>query len=437
MASGDFASNYLIRGQNGVAGWSRVFGASVFSEFRAGYNRVRSDAVHPSFGIDSNAQYGIKGVPTDPRFYGGLPHMPISRFTRLGGPFFRPQFQTSQVFQFSENVTWTRGRHAMKFGLERRRDLVTYIDLRSLNGELGFNDGRYTGFGLGDFLLGLSSTQRLTLFHQPDLYADGWQGYAQDSWRLRDNLTVTAGLRYERFTPLFDRSNLLTNIDPATGQVILAKDGSVFERTLIRPDTNDFAPRVGLSWNPATRLVLRAGYGIFYQQTDRYGSESQLGLNLPQLVDASINANTGNDAPAFTFAQGFTPLNAQTINPAVVQWRIQDPNQDTPGGAPVQRRSRVPVHEHHRRRRRVRGQPHAQRPPPAQPEPGRRRGQRHGDLPLRAVRLRQRLPRADRHQWPRRLRLPAGAHAEAHGRRAGLHASPTPGARRSATSSIT
>ncbi|MEZ5294443.1 MAG: TonB-dependent receptor [Vicinamibacterales bacterium] len=330
VASGDFASQYLIRGQNAVGGWSRVFGASVFSEFRAAYNRVRSDAVHPAFGVDSDTQYGIIGVPKDPRFYGGLPHMPIARFARLGGPFFRPQFQTSQVFQFAENLTWTKGSHAMKFGVERRRDLVNYIDLRSLNGELGFNDGRYTGFGLGDFLLGLSSTQRLTLFHEPFLYADGWQVYAQDSWRVRDNLTVNVGVRYERFTPLFDRDNKLTNIDPATGQVFTAKDGSVFDRTLIHPDTNDLAPRVGVSWTPTSRLVLRSGFGIFYQQTDRYGSESQLGLNLPQLVDASISANSGADAPAFTFARGFTPLTPDTVNPAVVQWRIQDPNQDTP-----------------------------------------------------------------------------------------------------------
>ena len=330
VASGDFASTYLIRGQNAVGGWSRIFGSAVFSEFRVAYNRVRSDAVHPSFGIDSNAQYGIIGVPKDPRFYGGLPHMPISRFTRLGGPFFRPQFQTSQVFQFAENLTWTLGRHSMKFGVERRRDLVNYIDLRSLNGELNFLDGRYTGLGIGDFLLGLSSAQRLTLFHEPNLYADGWQFYAQDSWRVRDNLTLNVGLRYERFTPLFDRSNKLTNIDPATGAIITAKDGSVANRALINPDTNDFAPRVGLVWTPATRLAIRAGAGIFYQQFDRYGSESQLGLNLPQLVDASITANTGNDAPAFTFARGFTPLTPQTVNPAVVQWRIQDPDQDTP-----------------------------------------------------------------------------------------------------------
>lgn len=235
VASGDFASNILIRGQNLVGGWSRVFGSNIFNEFRAAYNRVRSDSVHPAFGIDSNAQYGIKGVPNDPRFFGGLPHMPIARFTRLGGPFFRPQFQTSQVFQFAENLTWQKGSHAMKFGAEVRRDLVTYIDLRSLNGELSFNDERYTGFGLGDFLLGLSTVQRLTLFHQPDLYADGLQFYAQDSWRVRSNLTISAGIRYEYFTPLFDRLNQLTNIDPATGQAFYAKDGGVFDRALIHP----------------------------------------------------------------------------------------------------------------------------------------------------------------------------------------------------------
>ena len=84
-----------------------MFGASVFNEFRVGWNKVRSDSIHPAFGIDSNAEYGIRGVPNDPRFYGGLPHMPIARFARLGGPFFRPQFQISQVFQFANNLTWT------------------------------------------------------------------------------------------------------------------------------------------------------------------------------------------------------------------------------------------------------------------------------------------------------------------------------------------
>ncbi len=330
VASGDFNSDILNRGQSGVAGWSRVIGANVFNELRGSFNSVRSDVIHLAFGIDANAQYGIKGVPTDPRFYGGLPHIAIARLQRIGGPFFRPQFQDSQVFQLANNLTWQKGSHAMKFGAEFRRDNLHYIDLRSLNGELSFSDGRYTGFGYGDFLLGLASAQRLTLFHEPDLYANGWQFYAQDSWRARDNLTITAGLRYELFTPLLDRNNLLTNIDPATGRTFTAQDGSIFDRALIHPDRDDIAPRVGVTWSASERLVLRGGYGIFFQQFDRYGSESQLGLNLPQLVDASITANSAAETPAFTFTQGFTPLTPQTVNPAIVQWRIQDPEQDTP-----------------------------------------------------------------------------------------------------------
>lgn len=331
VASGDFSSDILIRGQNLVGGWSRIFGAALFSEFRFAYNRVRSDSVHPAFGMDVNDEVGIRGVPKDPRFFGGLPHTAIARVQRIGGPFFRPQFQTSQVYQFAENVTWNKGNHNVKFGFEKRRDMVTYIDLRSLNGELGFPDGRYTGLGFGDFLLGLASAQRLTLFHQPDLYTDGWQLYAQDSWRVTPALTLNYGIRYEYFTPLFDRNNALTNIDPATGEIMTAaSSGSVFERTLIHPDRNNWAPRLGAAWTVRPSLVVRAGYGIFYQHTDRYGSESQLGLNLPQLVDASITVNSGAEPPAFTFAQGFTPLSPATVDRSIVQWRIQDPNQDTP-----------------------------------------------------------------------------------------------------------
>ncbi|MBI3491244.1 MAG: TonB-dependent receptor [Acidobacteria bacterium] len=331
IASGDFASNMLIRGQNAVGGWSHVFGSTLFSEFHAAWNRIRGDSVQPSFGIDADTQYGIKGVPRDPQFFGGLPHMPIARFTRLGGPFFRPQFQTSQVLQVADNVSWNRGSHNYKVGFEWRRDMVHYIDLQSLNGELNFADGRYTGFGIGDFLLGLSSTQRLTLFHEPDLYSNGSQLYAQDAWRATGSLTINYGLRYEYFTPMFDANNQLTNIIPETGEIVVAKDsGSVYDRTLINPERKDFAPRAGFAWSASPRTVLRGGYGIFYQQQDRYGSESQLGLNLPQLVDVAITANSANDPPALILSQGFTPLNASTVDKSRVQWRIQDPNQQTP-----------------------------------------------------------------------------------------------------------
>jgi hypothetical protein len=331
IASGDFSSNTFNRGQSAVGGWSRVFGGTVFSEFRGAWNRMSSSSLQPSFGVAANGQFGIRGIPEDPRYSGGLPHMNISRMTRLGGPFFRPQYQTSQVFQFSENVTWNRGDHAYKFGVERRRDKVDYIDLRALNGVLNFTDGRYSGFGFGDFLLGLSSNQGLTLFREADLYADGWQFYGQDAWRLRSNVTVNYGVRYEYFTPMQDKANLMTNIDPATGAILTSKaDGSIDDRTLVHPDRNNFAPRVGVAWNPAARLVIRGGYGIFYQEYDRYGSESQLALNPPQLVDVSLIANSGSEPPPMILRNGFAPVSAANVDKTRVQWRIQDPNQKTP-----------------------------------------------------------------------------------------------------------
>ena len=331
VASGDFASDILNKGQSAVGGWSRVFGNTVFSEFRASWNRIGSDSLQLAFGNNANAAFGIKGVPQDAQYSGGLPHTQISGLTRIGGPFFRPQFQTSQVFQFAENLTWTKGTHNYKFGVEHRRDIVDYIDLRALNGFLSFNDGRYTNSGYGDFLLGLVTQQGLTLNHEANLFTDGWQFYAQDAWRLGTKVTVNYGLRYEYFNPLQDRNNLLTNIDPATGQIVTAKSsGSVFDRTLIHPDRNDFAPRVGVAYSVSPRVVLRAGYGIFYQQTDRYGSESQLALNPPQLVDIFQSANSGADAPVILLRDGFTPISASTIDPTRVQWRIQDPDQRTP-----------------------------------------------------------------------------------------------------------
>jgi hypothetical protein len=234
------------------------------------------------------------------------------------------------VFQFADHLTWNKGSHALKFGVERRRDLVDYIDARALNGTLTFSDGRYSNYAYGDFLLGLASVQGLTLFFEPELYTDSWQVYAQDQWRATANLTLSYGLRYEYFTPLFERENRLTNIDPATGQILNASDGGAFERGLIHPDRNNVAPRVGVAWTMTPRMVWRGGYGIFYQQTDRYGSESQLAMNPPQLVDVNILANSAADPPAMLLRNGFVPISAANINPALVQWRIQDPDQVTP-----------------------------------------------------------------------------------------------------------
>ena len=331
IASGDFNSNIEITGQSAVAGWSHTLSSSMFSEVRASWNKIEGDTFHWAFGDDSDSQFGITGIPQDPRYSGGIPNTNIGGLTRLGGPFFRPQFQTAQILQLSANLTWHRGSHSWKFGVERRRDKVDYIDLRALNGFLSFNDARYTGSGIGDFLLGLATQQGLTLFHEANLYTDGWQFFAQDSWRPTSKLSVNYGARYEYFTPLLDVNNQMTNIDPATGQQFTSKSsGSVFDRALIHPDKNNIAPRVAIAYTVAPKWVVRGGYGTYYQHTDRYGSESQLALNPPQLIDVFVTAPNANSAPVLILKNGFTAPTINNVNPTLVQWRIQDPNQKTP-----------------------------------------------------------------------------------------------------------
>jgi len=331
IASGDFASDIDITGRSAVIGLTRTLTPSMLLDVRGAWNEVEGNTFHPAFGQNVNATYGIKGIPEDPRYSGGLPNTSITGLTRLGGPFFRPQFQTSSIKQLSASLAWNRGAHSFKFGLGKRRDSVDYLDLRSLNGEIAFQGGRYTGSGVGDFLLGFASQQRLTTYHEANLYVDGTEFFVQDSWRPTSKLSLNLGLRYEFFTPMIDRSGKMTNIDPTNGQLILGKSsGSLYERALIHPDKNNLAPRLSFAYSVSERMVVRGGYGTYYQHTDRYGSESQMSLNPPQLIDYSIAAPSAAVAPDLIFRNGFITPTLAGVNPAFVQWRIQDPNQDTP-----------------------------------------------------------------------------------------------------------
>ncbi len=331
IAAGSFDSLIDVRAMSGVLGWSAVWGNSVFSEVRAAWNNIDGDTFHHGFGTPPASSYGIKGIPEDPRYSGGIPFTQIDGFSRYGGPFFRPQFQESSVLQLSGNVSWNTGDHALKFGFERRRDQVVYLDLLGLNGFHRYRNGRYTNAGLGDFLLGLASQQRLTLFHEADIYTDGIGVFAQDTWRPSQNLTLNLGVRYEYFTPMQDKGNQMTNIDPATGEIFTSTDGGdIFSRALVHPDRNNIAPRISFNYQPSDRWVIKGGYGIFYQHTDRYGSESQMSLNPPQLLDTNIQANSRSAPPVFILREGFIPISPDDVDPAQIAWRIQDPNQDTP-----------------------------------------------------------------------------------------------------------
>jgi hypothetical protein len=125
--------------------------------------------------------------------------------------------------------------------------------------------------------------------------------YVQDDFKLSPKLTLNLGMRYEYATPQWERDNTLTNFDPSTRSLIHAKDGGIFERSLVHPDRNDWAPRVGLAYSVNSKTVVRSGFGVSYIHFNRSGAANLLPINGPQVVNAVVNQTPTQ--PGFLTAQ--------------------------------------------------------------------------------------------------------------------------------------
>src|SRR5215831_8962997 len=300
-------------------GWNRIINAAIVNEFRFGYSRSKADTVQDPFGQGSSSDF-VPGVPNNAAVQGGLPAILISGFSpRLGSPDFLPKFQHSQQFQYTDTLSWTRGVHAFRFGADVLLPLkLDYLDIPNTRGRLTY-DGSYTQFAgglsgtgspLADFLVGTARNAALSNLNIVNQRRYMFAFFGQDDWKVRRNLTLNLGLRYDFGSPAYEANNRLTNFDPvaaasatnnaqAMAALRLAANGSLASRTLVNPDRINLAPRIGFSYSPAEKWVLRGGYGIYYNLLDRMGSEDQLSLNPPWLVNFNFTSNT--ITPAATF----------------------------------------------------------------------------------------------------------------------------------------
>src|SRR5262245_14539917 len=140
-----------------------------------------------------------------------------------------------------------------------------------------------TGLDFADFLLGYA--QQASVQYGPgDLKLRGrsWSLFLQDDWRLRGNVTLNYGLRYEYASPYFEANGHLVNLDvnsDFTAAVPVEAGGTgeftgPVPKSLVEPDRNNFAPRVGIAWRARPGTTVRAGYGINYN-LGAYGTIAQ------------------------------------------------------------------------------------------------------------------------------------------------------------------
>jgi hypothetical protein len=329
------AGNTNTQGLNANAGWTYGKGR-ISNMFRVNYNHnhVSTSNLY-SNSIDVAGLAGIEGVSTNP-FDFGIPGVSFSNFSGLSDPTSRRELD--QTYTFSDTISWFRGKHVWRFGADYRRILQSFRSARNAEGSFifsGFATSETTGglplpntgYDLADFLLGLpQQTSLQSGTSEYNFAANSLDLFAQDDWRIRPSLTLLLGVRYEYSGPFTEAQNHIANLDVAPGftsakPVLAGEAGSlsgVFPPSLIQPDRNNWAPRVGLAWKPIKNTVVRTGYGINYNLA-QYATIVQNFAFQPPFAIASTNFVT--TPGALTLQNGFPPVSGTVTNNFAV-----DPN---------------------------------------------------------------------------------------------------------------
>ncbi len=339
--SGGNGTVLWVLSQQATAAYTWISSPTSVLDLRFGVSRMYAGKKPPFLGQPNMLEgYGIPGLPSDPALAGGLLPISLQGLTGLGRQSTIPQFQNPLSFDSKVNFSKIIGRHSMKFGYENVIIRTQVLDVNPMYGADQYLGGFSkpaggaadpTSYSLADFLFGLRSGYALSTdvignYRQHESFL-----YAQDNIRVSNKLTVNLGVRWEFATPRWERDNRLSNFDPTTNKMLLAKNGSVYDRALINPYYKDFAPRLGFAYSVNPNTVVRGGYGFSYVHQNRMGSGDLLGINGPQVVIATVAQTPGT--PGFrTTDQGYpigltdpANFNPQTSNVLYMPKNLVDP----------------------------------------------------------------------------------------------------------------
>jgi hypothetical protein len=299
-------------------------GSTWLNELRFGWMAVSGGQVSENRGVDFASAAGLQGVTSDPRDAGYPQISTRGQYSVFGDPT-TFTFRDNQHFEIFDSISLDRGAHRVKFGgyffhlrfkpeqPDNARGAFTYT-------------GQFTGNAFADFLLGYPTTAISGIGRGDENGRTSWfHLFAQDDWRMRRNLTVNVGLRYEYNQHMRAVDNRLSSVDFETpgGRYVIAsgEDGTIspeaadllplipipyvtsaqagWDRGLLSPSLVRLAPRTGfaLSLND-DRAVIRGGYGIFLNQW-AYSVQTAFARNLPFFFTRQVDVPTAQRVPAY------------------------------------------------------------------------------------------------------------------------------------------
>ena len=325
-----FGYQIVTHSRNLALSHTHVFAPNLINEFRAGYLRVTGGQQSENRGVDFGLISGLQGVTHDPS-KAGYPAVNLAdAYSSMGDPA-TLTLRKNNSFDFFDSVSWTAGAHSFKFGTYIYRLRFNPLSSPNARGSLNFTP-RYTssapgladGNAFADFLLGYPSSAQVGIGRgETDARTLWTHFYAQDDWRPSARLTLNLGIRYEVNGQMVEAGNRFSN--PELNRFVIASDDrskihpdasallplipvpyvtskeAGYDPSLQKPSYNRIAPRIGLAWLPlgSDRLVVRSGFGLFYNQA-AYSISENLAQNLPFYFDKSITLPADQAVPVYT-----------------------------------------------------------------------------------------------------------------------------------------
>jgi hypothetical protein len=321
-------STSSVRGQNLNVSEVHTFGSRTINTLTANFNRQRTSRLNAfAYKQDIAGDLGIEGISTSPMDW-GLPTTQFTNFAGLSDPI--PSLTRNQTFRVADTLFRNRGKHNIRLGGELRRvqqNTLTDPNARGTFTFSGYTTSDFTsaglpvsntGFDFADFLLGLPQTTSVR-FGDTSNYFRSWvySGFIQDDWRATAHLTILYGLRYEYYLPFTEKyghlSDLLFSPGFTSPEVVTGQSPGTLPRSLLRGDDHLFAPRLGLAYRPWSQhtLVLRAGYGLFYDGSI-YSRVFTNMASQPPFAQASTLATTATQV--LTLENGFPELGTNILS---------------------------------------------------------------------------------------------------------------------------
>ncbi|HMF76561.1 MAG TPA: TonB-dependent receptor [Bryobacteraceae bacterium] len=285
-----FGCNTLNGGQQAIIDYITLLGPTKVNEARMSFTRVRGGIIQQNSGNDISTQLGIAGTSRNPADF-GVPIINPTGYDRLGEATNLPQDRHDNTFEWADSLSWTMGRHALKFGVEIRRFAENFLFDSSARGTINFNPFytaqvsttatgvvnavANTGNSIADLLLGYPYTASvsrsfagLNASTVAGLRQTSTNLYAQDDFRVLPNLTLNIGLRWEYNAPTTDKYNHLATFDPTFANstpLPYLRIATSQTPNIYNSSKKEFSPRFGFAYTPfGPKTVIRAGYGMFW-----------------------------------------------------------------------------------------------------------------------------------------------------------------------------